>query len=82
LLGWGGDAHPNPRLETLAARHPASLKTCALTRKPECLKVDVPMDYLGFDIPNLWVVGYGLDCFDQHRNLPYIAAVEPPCQGG
>jgi hypoxanthine phosphoribosyltransferase len=65
-------------LETLSARRPASLSTCALVRKPESLRVDVPMDYLGFDIPDRWVVGYGLDCFDQHRALPYIAEVIPP----
>jgi hypoxanthine phosphoribosyltransferase len=62
--------------EMLSARHPASLQICALVRKPECLKIDVPVDYLGFDLPNVWVVGYGLDCMDEHRGLPYIAAVE------
>lgn len=65
-------------LDSLAARHPASLKVCALVRKPQRLKVDVPVDYLGFDLPDVWVVGYGLDCRDEHRNLPYIAAVEAP----
>lgn len=69
-------------LDNLAARKPASLRTCALVSKPGCRKVDVPVDYLGFDIPDVWVVGYGLDCFDQHRNLPYIAAVEPPSRDG
>lgn len=68
-------------LDNLAARKPASLRTCALVSKPDCRKVDVPLDYLGFDIPDVWVVGYGLDCFDQHRNLPFIAAVEPPGEG-
>jgi hypoxanthine phosphoribosyltransferase len=62
--------------EILEARHPASLKICALVRKPERLKVDLQVDYLGFDIPDIWVVGYGLDCMDEHRNLPRIAAVE------
>lgn len=62
--------------EMLSARHPASLQICALVRKPDCLKVDLPVDYLGFDIPNVWIVGYGLDCMDEYRGLPYIAAVE------
>ena len=62
--------------EMLSARHPASLQICALVRKPDCLKRDVSVDYLGFDLPNVWVVGYGLDCMDEHRGLPYIAAVE------
>ncbi len=62
--------------EMLSARHPASLQICALVRKPERLKIDLPVDYLGFDIPDVWVVGYGLDCMDQYRGLPYIAAVE------
>lgn len=60
----------------LAARQPASLKTCAMVRKPGRLKMDVQVDYLGFDIPDVWVVGYGLDCMDEFRNLPCIAAVE------
>ena len=62
--------------EMLSARHPASLQICALVRKPDCLKVDLPVDYLGFDIPNVWIVGYGLDCMDEYRGLPCIAAVE------
>jgi hypoxanthine phosphoribosyltransferase len=62
--------------EMLAARKPASLRTCALVRKPDRLLVDVQVDYLGFDIPDVWVVGYGLDCMDQYRHLPVIAAVE------
>jgi len=65
-------------VQNLAARKPASLKTCALVRKPGAARVDVVVDYLGFDIPDVWVVGYGLDCLDQYRGLPYIAAVEPP----
>lgn len=65
-------------VQNLAARRPASLRTCALVRKPGAARVDVAVDYLGFNIPDVWVVGYGLDCLDQHRGLPYIAAVEPP----
>lgn len=62
-------------VKTLSARHPASLRTCALVRKPRAAKVDVEVDYLGFEIPDVWVVGYGLDCLDEHRGLPYIAEV-------
>jgi len=64
-------------LKNLAAREPASLKCCALLRKLDRKKVDVVIDYLGFDIPDAWVVGYGLDCGDQHRTLPYIGTVPP-----
>jgi hypoxanthine phosphoribosyltransferase len=64
-------------LRTLAARRPASLKTCVLVRKPERRKVDVPIDYLGFDIPDVWVVGYGLDWAERFRTLPYIGVVRP-----
>jgi hypoxanthine phosphoribosyltransferase len=63
-------------LGMLSARQPASLKTCAMVRKPGSLQVEVQIDYLGFDIPDVWVVGYGLDCMDEFRNLPSIAAVE------
>lgn len=62
--------------ETLAARHPASLRSVALVRKPDRAEVDVHIDYLGFDIPDVWVVGYGLDLADRHRTLPYIGQVE------
>lgn len=67
---------------TLAARQPKSLKTCVLTRKPGRLEVDVTVDYLGFDIPDEWVVGYGLDLEDRGRTLPYIGVVEPGAVGG
>lgn len=61
----------------LAARGPASLRCCAIVRKPDCLEVEAPLDYLGFDLPDRWVVGYGLDYRDQHRGLPFIAEVAP-----
>lgn len=64
-------------LRTFGARGPASLKTCVLTRKPGSMEVEVPLDYLGFDIPDEWVVGYGLDLADKHRTLPYIGTVTP-----
>jgi hypoxanthine phosphoribosyltransferase len=59
----------------LRGRRPASLKTCALLRKPDRLTEFVQVDYLGFDIPDVWVVGYGLDYADQGRALPYIGAL-------
>jgi len=64
-------------LRTLGARAPASLKTCVLLEKPERLQVPVTIDYLGFTIPDEWVVGYGLDYADQFRCLPYIGVIEP-----
>lgn len=64
-------------LRTLQARGPKTLKSCVLLEKPERLKVKVPIDYLGFTIPDQWVVGYGLDSGDRYRCLPYIGVVEP-----
>ena len=63
---------------TLEARGPASLRTCALTRKPDRLPPDVSIEYVGFDIPDRWVVGYGLDYDNRFRTLPYIGVLEPP----
>ncbi len=63
-------------LELLAARKPATLRTCALVRKSERAEVEVSIDYLGFDIPDVWVVGYGLDYAEHERTLPYIGAIE------
>ena len=65
-------------LRLLRARRPTSLKACALVRKPDRAEVDVPVDYLGFDIPDVWVVGYGLDFAERHRTLPEIAKIKPP----
>ena len=64
-------------LKTLAAREPASLKTCVLLQKPDRLEVPATIDYLGFTIPDKWVVGYGLDYTDRYRTLPYIGVVQP-----
>ncbi len=61
----------------LDSHRPASVKTCALVRKAESAEVDVPVDYLGFDIGDEWVVGYGLDFAEQNRTLPYIGVVTP-----
>jgi len=62
----------------LSARGPASLRICALTRKPDRLPTDVRLDYVGFDIPDRWVVGYGLDYENRFRTLPYIGVLERP----
>ncbi|MBN1488165.1 MAG: hypoxanthine phosphoribosyltransferase [Anaerolineae bacterium] len=59
------------------ARQPASLKTSVILSKPDRRQVEVQVDYLGFEIPNVWVVGYGLDFADRFRTLPYIAAIKP-----
>lgn len=64
----------------LEARRPASLKICTLTRKPDRLTTDVRVDYVGFDIPDAWVVGYGLDFDNKFRALPYIGVL-PPAAG-
>jgi hypoxanthine phosphoribosyltransferase len=61
----------------LEARRPASLKICTLTRKPDRLTTDVRVDYVGFDIPDAWVVGYGLDFDNRFRSLPYIGVLPP-----
>ncbi len=61
----------------LESHRPASVKTCALVRKAERAEVDVDVDYLGFDIGDEWVVGYGLDYAEQNRTLPYIGVVNP-----
>ena len=63
-------------LRILEPRRPRSLKVCSLLEKPSRRRVDVPIDYVGFSIPNEFVVGYGLDYDQQYRNLPYIAALK------
>jgi hypoxanthine phosphoribosyltransferase len=59
----------------LTVRQPASLRTCALVTKPARREVGVPLEYVGFEIPDVWVVGYGLDHSDRYRTLPYIGAL-------
>lgn len=61
----------------LAARSPASLKTCTLLHKPDRTEAHTDIDYLGFTIPDVWVVGYGLDYAEQYRTLPYIGELPP-----
>jgi hypoxanthine phosphoribosyltransferase len=60
---------------TLGARQPASLEVCALLTKPERREVDVPVRYIGFEIPNRFVVGYGLDFAERYRNLRYVGVL-------
>jgi hypoxanthine phosphoribosyltransferase len=65
-------------LRTLKARNPASLDVCALLTKPERRKVELPIRYVGFEIPNEFAIGYGLDHAERFRNLPYVAALADP----
>ncbi len=62
-------------MRTLQARDPASLEVCALLTKPERRKVDLPIRYVGFEIPNRFAIGYGLDHAERFRNLPYVAVL-------
>jgi hypoxanthine phosphoribosyltransferase len=64
-------------LRNLRSRGPASVEVLALLRKPEAAKVDVPVRYSGFNIPNEFVVGYGLDYGERYRNLPYVGTLKP-----
>jgi hypoxanthine phosphoribosyltransferase len=64
-------------LNNLESRQPASLQVCTLLRKPDAVKVDVPVKYVGFDIPNEFVVGYGLDYAERYRDLPFIGTLAP-----
>lgn len=62
-------------LRTLEARNPASLEVCALMTKPERREAEVPCRYIGFEIPNRFVIGYGLDFAERYRNLPYVGVL-------
>ncbi|HEY4022018.1 MAG TPA: hypoxanthine phosphoribosyltransferase [Pseudonocardiaceae bacterium] len=68
--------------KNLTARGPASLEVVTLLRKPDAVKVDVPVRYVGFDIPNEFVVGYGLDYAERYRDLPYIGTLDPKVYAG
>lgn len=63
-------------LDVLAARSPAGLYTCALLSKPSRRKIDLTLDFVGFEIPDEFVVGYGLDAGQLYRNLPYIGVLK------
>jgi hypoxanthine phosphoribosyltransferase len=62
-------------IRMLEAREPGSLEVCALMTKPERREIDVPVRYVGFEIPNRFVVGYGLDFAQRYRNLPYVGVL-------
>ena len=64
-------------LRNLATRGPKSLRVCTLLRKPDAVRADVEIAYIGFDIPNEFVVGYGLDYAERYRDLPYIGTLQP-----
>jgi hypoxanthine phosphoribosyltransferase len=66
----------NYLLRNLRGRNPRSLEVCALLVKPARRKIELPIRYVGFEIPNRYVVGYGLDLDQRHRNLPYVAAID------
>ena len=64
-------------IRNLESREPASLEVCALMTKPERRQIDVPVRYSGFEIPNRFVIGYGLDFGERYRNLPYVGVLDP-----
>jgi hypoxanthine phosphoribosyltransferase len=68
-------------MRNLEAREPASLEICALMTKPERREIDVPVRYVGFEIPNRFVIGYGLDFAERYRNLPYVGVLDPELLG-
>jgi hypoxanthine phosphoribosyltransferase len=64
-------------IRNLESRNPASLEICALLTKPARREIDVDVRYTGFEIPNEFVIGYGLDFGERYRNLPYVAVLDP-----
>jgi hypoxanthine phosphoribosyltransferase len=64
-------------MRNLEAREPASLEICALLTKPDRREADVHVRYIGFEIPNRFVIGYGLDFAERYRNLPYVGVLDP-----
>ncbi len=69
-------------LRNLRARGPASLEVVSLLSKPDQIEVDVPIRYIGFEVPNVFVVGYGLDYAERYRNLPYVGTLKPEVYAG
>ncbi len=63
-------------IEHLKSKNPRTLKVCALANKQERREVEVPIDYLGFEVPNKYIVGFGFDIDNNYRNLPYVAYLE------
>jgi hypoxanthine phosphoribosyltransferase len=66
----------------LRSRGPASVEVCVMLRKPDAAKMDVPVRYTGFDIPDEFVIGYGLDYAEKYRNLPFVGTLAPHVYGG
>ena len=64
-------------LRNFAARKPASVRVATLLSKPSRREIEVPLDFVGFEIPNEFVMGYGLDFAEQYRNVPYIGVLRP-----
>ena len=69
-------------LRNMRSRGPATVEVCALLRKPDAAKVDVPVKYVGFDIPDAFVVGYGLDYAERYRDLPFVGRLRPEVYTG
>jgi hypoxanthine phosphoribosyltransferase len=69
-------------LKNLRSRNPASVSIVTLLRKPDAVKVDIDVAYVGFDIANEFVVGYGLDYAERYRDLPYVGKLKPAVYGG
>jgi len=67
----------NYLLQNLRTRHPASLEVCTLFNKPEHRLIDIPIKYRGFDLPDRFIVGYGLDYCERYRNLPFVGILKP-----
>jgi hypoxanthine phosphoribosyltransferase len=69
-------------IENLRTRDPASIKVCTLLNKPARRVLDIPIDYVGFEIPDRFVVGYGLDYGEIYRNLPFVGVLKPEMYSG
>jgi hypoxanthine phosphoribosyltransferase len=69
-------------MSNLGSREPASVEVCTLLRKPEAAQVDVPVRYVGFDIPSEFVIGYGLDYAERYRNVPFVGTLAPHVYSG
>ena len=69
-------------ISNLGSREPETLKVCTLLRKPDAAKVAIDVEWVGFDIPNEFVVGYGLDYAEKYRNLPFVGTLAPHVYGG
>ena len=72
----------NYLLRNLGARGPASLEVMSLLSKPDQTRVEIPLRYHGFAVPNVFVVGYGLDYAERYRNLPYVGTLRPAVYSG